>query len=90
MMSKLLLRSVMASLTLFGAAISFAACGGGGAIGDACTKEGDTSECASDALCAKNTSGVLQCLQICADQKDCPSNANCTGTTGSDKVCQPK
>jgi hypothetical protein len=70
------------------ALVAATACGGSG-IGAACTTEGDTSECTRGALCAKNTSGALQCLQTCTQQGDCPSGTNCTGTAGTEKVCQP-
>ena len=62
---------------------------GGGAIGAECSKENDTGECESGALCTKAESGVLTCLKVCTQQSDCAASENCTGTTGSDtKVCQ--
>lgn len=67
-----------------------AACGGGGSVGDACAKELDANECASGALCAKTSTGMLQCQQVCVAQADCPANTNCNGTSGTQKVCQPK
>jgi hypothetical protein len=71
--------------------ITLGACGGGGAaIGAACTTENAVDECESGALCAKTASAVLQCQEICAAQADCPSTHNCNGTTGPQKVCQPK
>jgi hypothetical protein len=70
--------------------ITVGACGGGAAVGAACTKENDVGECESGALCAKTASAVLQCQEICAAQTDCPATHNCNGTTGPEKVCQPK
>jgi hypothetical protein len=74
-------------------AITLGACGGGVAIGAACTKENAVDECESGALCAKTASAALQCQEICAAQTDCsnPDTHNCNGLTGSaQKVCQPK
>lgn len=81
---------IVALLLLTGAAGSFA-CGGAGKIGDPCTTEGDTSECESGAVCAKNESTVIQCLTICTDKIQCASTEDCNGVTGSSlKACRPK
>ena len=67
-----------------------AACGGGAEIGEACDEEASAGECVDDAACAKAQSGALQCMRVCKEQADCPETAECTGTKGSIKVCQPK
>ena len=84
------LRIVALLLLLTSAAGSFA-CGGASEIGDPCTNEGDTSECESGAVCAKNVSDVIQCLTICTDKSQCASTEDCNGITGSSlKACRPK
>jgi hypothetical protein len=81
----------MRSIELVAAsALLFAACGGGSAIGEACSQEADTDECVDGAVCAKAKSGDLECMKLCARQEDCSAGTECTGTTSSAKVCQAK
>jgi hypothetical protein len=82
---------IKTTLSVLAILCALTACGGSSAgVGDACTVENGSDQCTSDALCAKTSTGVLQCQQICVAQTDCPTNYNCNGTTGTQKVCQPK
>jgi hypothetical protein len=88
-MKKLSYRKLFSIFVLSMAAAGLYACSGGAAIGEACSTENDTGECASGALCTKAESGALTCLKICTQQSECGDTENCTGTTGSEtKVCQ--
>lgn len=66
-----------------------AACGSGAEIGESCDEEVADGECVDGAACAKTEAGALQCMRVCVEQKDCSDTAECTGTKGSLKVCQP-
>lgn len=81
-------RTAQTILAVLALAVPFVACSGGAAIGEACTTEADAGECTDGATCAKNKAGVLQCLKVCTAKEDCDTGTECTGTTGSTKVCQ--
>jgi hypothetical protein len=68
------------------------ACGGSGAIGEACDTPGATDdECEAGAICDETESGDVVCLAVCEEQEDCASDESCNGVTGSStKACHPK
>lgn len=82
-------RRTLAALVLAAAVTS---CGGGGELGEEWGEEGATDgECAEGLVCGKPGDGdALECLTICVDQADCPSDQECNGLTGSVKACRPK
>lgn len=68
-------------------------CGGEAAQGEECGEEGITEgECEEGSICGKPDDGeILECLKICDEQADCPSDQECNGVSGSDlKGCRPK
>jgi hypothetical protein len=83
-----ILSRTQALLSVLGVAALVAACSSGAAVGEACTTEGDATECSDGATCAKNQAAVLECMQICTSKDECPTGTDCTGTTGPTKVCQ--
>ena len=74
---------------MFAMVAALAACGAG-EVGDECAKEADPDECVDGAFCARNTSAELECMRICSDKNDCPEMTECTGSSLTIKVCQPK
>jgi hypothetical protein len=54
-------------------------------VGDICD---GSIPCTGGSLCAEDRDGMDHCLPVCTDQKDCPANTTCTGTSGPSKVCQ--
>jgi hypothetical protein len=69
----------------------FAACGGGGEIGEACDVAGSTAPCVEGAVCDTLANGDLVCLELCVEQTDCPDGYDCNGTSGSNlKSCHPQ
>jgi hypothetical protein len=76
-----------------GGGLAAVGCGGEGELGEECGEEGiEEGECAEGLICGKPDDGsVLECLTICEEQADCPSDEECNGVSGSDrKACRPK
>jgi hypothetical protein len=83
------MRLVLSALAVLGM-VWIAACGGASGLHESCTKEGQTGECVSGDVCAKQTNGAIECLKICTQQSDCASDEACNGTSGSLKACRAK
>lgn len=71
-----------------------AGCGGEGDIGEECDASGATEgECVGGLICGKasDSSDVLVCLRLCADQDECASDEDCNGIEGTSlKGCRLK
>ena len=77
----------MAALAL---AISVAACGGKGEIGESCDTPSATDECVDGAVCTNESGDNRSCRKLCTDQAQCAANEGCNGISGSNlKSCQP-
>ena len=82
------------ALTVLGSvalgALTLAACGGGAAVGESCSRSGSIDECHDGAICDTDLGGSL-CLKICADDKDCAGTEACNGVSSSNiKACHTK
>lgn len=85
------LNTLLLALSL--AVMSLVACGGEGALGDACGESGADGECEDGAVCGKESddSDELVCLKVCNDQDDCDSGEDCNGVDGTNvKGCRSK
>ncbi len=86
------MKLVVSFLICLGSA-SLTACGGEGALGDACGESGAEGECEDGAVCAKESdaSDELVCLKVCTDQDDCDGDEECNGVDGTNvKGCRLK
>lgn len=60
-------------------ALSLAACGGAGEVGEECGTPGRTDECVDGAICHDRNSGDAPgiCRVRCSEDTDCPGGGSC-------------
>jgi hypothetical protein len=56
-----------------------------------CVTEGATTECPADTVCKRIEGGDPQCILICDDDNQCPTNSECNDVPSSDGLrgCEP-
>ncbi len=70
--------------------IGLAACGTTGAVGDACSSPGKTTECATGNVCDTTDAKAVECLKVCKTTQDCASGESCDGVASTDlSACRP-